>query len=160
MLTIETGETNTILRTHCHAVTKFDVSLENFIEEMKETMAQEDPETGIHGVGLAANQVGDLRRILLITLNVGERKKGQKVLPMINPEITWTSPQKVSMEEGCLSLPGVFEYVARPARVQARWQGVDGAWHERKFGKWDARILLHELDHLDGTLFTDYQKKS
>ncbi len=157
MLTIETGETNKILRTHCHAVTDFDKNLLHFVAEMEETMAQEDPETGIRGVGLAANQVGDLRRILLITLNVGERKE-QKVLPMINPEITWISPQKVLMEEGCLSLPGVFEYVARPARVQARWQGADGTWHERKFGKWDARILLHELDHLDGTLFTDYRK--
>lgn len=157
MLTIETGETNKILRTHCRAVTDFDKNLLHFVAEMEETMAQEDPETGVRGVGLAANQVGDLRRILLITLNVGERKE-QKVLPMINPEITWISPQKVLMEEGCLSLPGVFEYVARPARVQARWQGTDGTWHERKFGKWDARILLHELDHLDGTLFTDYRK--
>lgn len=159
MLPIETGTTNKILRTTCRAVTDFDEKLKNFVSEMEKTMAQEDPDTGVRGVGLAANQVGDLRRILLITLNVGERK-AQKILPMINPEITWTSPKKISLEEGCLSLPGVFEYVARPSRVQARWQDVDGVWHERKFGKWDARIFLHELDHLEGTLFTDYQKKS
>jgi peptide deformylase len=159
MLTIETGTTNKILRTHCRVVTDFDENLVKFIAEMEETMAQEDPETGIRGVGLAANQVGDLRRILLITLNVGERKK-QKILPMINPEITWVSPQKVSMEEGCLSVPGIFEYVSRPARVQVKWQDLNEIWHERKLGKWDARILLHEIDHLDGTLFIDYQKKS
>lgn len=157
MLTIETGTENKILRSQCRVVTKFDDELRDFVEEMEKTMAQEDPETGVRGVGLAANQVGDLRRMLLITLNVGERKK-MKILPMINPEITWSAPQKVSMEEGCLSLPGIFEYVARPSRVQARWQGIDGVWHERKFGKWDARILLHEMDHLDGTLFTDYHK--
>lgn len=157
MLAIETGTTNKILRTHCRTVTQFDEKLRAFVAEMEETMTLEDPETGVRGVGLAANQVGDLRRILLITLHVGERKK-QKVLPMINPEITWISPQKVSMEEGCLSVPGIFEYVARPSRLQVRWQDLDEVWHERKLGKWDARILLHEIDHLDGTLFIDYHK--
>jgi peptide deformylase len=157
MLTIETGKTNKILREHCRVVINFDNELKNFVSAMQETMIQEDPKTGIKGVGLAANQVGDTRRIILITLNVGERKE-QKILPMINPSIEWISPQKVSMEEGCLSLPGIFEYVGRPARAQVRWQDLEGVWHERKFGKWDARILQHEIDHLDGKLFTDYQK--
>ncbi len=157
MLTMETGTENKILRTHCREVVSFDSDLQKFVVEMKETMQMEDPETGIRGVGLAANQVGDTRRIILVTFNVGEKKE-QKVVPMINPEITWDSPQKVSMEEGCLSLPGVFEKVVRASRVQVRWQDVGGKWHERKLGKWDARIFLHEIDHLDGKLFTDYRK--
>ncbi len=157
MLTIETGETNKILRSHCRVVTEFDAELSKFIHEMEKTMLMEDPETGIRGVGLAANQVGDMRQIIVITFNVGEKKE-QKVVPMVNPKITWTSPQTVSIEEGCLSLPGVFERVTRPARIQAQWQDVKGNWHEKKLGKWDARILLHERDHLDGKLFTDYKK--
>lgn len=157
MLAIETGDTNVILRTHCRTVEKFDDELASFITEMEETMIAEDPETGIRGVGLAANQVGDTRRIVLVTFNVGERKD-HKVVVMINPEITWESPKRISMEEGCLSVPGVFDKVTRAARVQVRWQDTKGGWHERKLGKWDARILLHEIDHLDGVLFTDYQK--
>ncbi|RLA71683.1 MAG: peptide deformylase [Epsilonproteobacteria bacterium] len=157
MLAIETGDTNKVLRTHCRVVTDFDAELKSFIAEMIETMQMEDPETGIRGVGLAANQVGDTRRIVVVTFHVGEKRE-LKVVPMINPEITWKSPKNVSMEEGCLSLPGVFEKVTRTSRIQARWQDIEGEWHERKMGKWDARILLHEIDHLDGVLFTDYQK--
>ena len=155
MLVIETGDTNKILRTTCSKVVKFDSGLQKFVSEMEETMQVEDPETGIRGVGLAANQVGDTRRIVIVTFHVGEKKE-PKTIVMINPEITWESPKKVSIEEGCLSLPGVFEKVVRAARVQAQWQDVDGKRHERKLGKWDARILLHEIDHLNGKLFIDY----
>ena len=154
---MEIGSENKILRSHCREVKKFDTDLQKFVSEMIETMQKEDPETGIRGVGLAANQVGDMRRIMLVTFNVGEKRE-QKVVTMINPEITWKSSQKISMEEGCLSLPGVFEKVARASRVQVRWQSIDEKWHERKLGKWDARILLHEIDHLDGKLFIDYRK--
>ena len=157
MLVIETGDTNKILRTTCSKVTKFDSELRKFISEMEETMQVEDPETGIRGVGLAANQVGDTRRIVIVTFHVGEKKE-PKTTVMINPEIPWESPKRVSIEEGCLSLPGVFEKVVRATRVQAQWQDVEGKTHERKLGKWDARILLHEIDHLNGKLFTDYQK--
>ncbi len=157
MLSIEIGETNKMLRSHCRVVMDFGVQLSTFIQEMKETMLIEDPDTGIRGVGLAANQVGDDRRIIVVTFNVGE-KKPQKVIAMINPKIIWISPQRVAMEEGCLSLPGIFERVMRPARVQVQWQDAQGNLHEKKLGKWDARILLHEIDHLDGKLFTDYVK--
>ena len=158
MFDIETGEQNPILRTTCKRVVKFDDELKGVIAEMEETMLQEDPETGIRGVGLAANQVGIDARIILISLNVGT-KKAQKVVPMINPEIVKFSPQKVVMEEGCLSLPGVFGDVARPARVQVKWQNINGDWIEKKLGHWDARIFLHEFDHLEGKLFVDYAKK-
>jgi peptide deformylase len=158
MLDIQTGETNQILRTKCEPVTLFDESLKLFILEMEETMLAEDPKTGIRGVGLAGNQVGEGKRVLLITQNVGTRKK-TKILAMVNPEIIKLSKKEVTMEEGCLSLPGQFAKISRPAKVKVKWQTVEGNWCEKKLDKWDARIFLHEYDHLEGILFTDYLKK-
>ncbi len=157
MLDIQTGETNEILRTKCEKVTEFDDSLKNFIAQMEETMLEEDLETGVRGVGLAGNQVGEGKRVLLITQNVGTKKE-TKILAMINPEIVDLSKKKVTMEEGCLSLPGEFGKVTRPAKVKVKWQNVKGNWCEKRLEKWDARIFLHEYDHLEGVLFTDYLK--
>ncbi len=157
MLTLETGDQNVHLRTTCEKVEKFDDALGLLLGEMAEKMLEEDPDTGIRGVGLAANQVGIDKRIILISLNVGTKKE-QKIVAMINPEIVALSPQKVVMEEGCLSLPGQFADVARPVKVQVRWQNPTGDWIEKRIGAWDARIFQHEFDHLEGKLFTDYQK--
>ncbi len=155
MFKIEIGTKNEILRTHCERVTVFDEKLENLIAEMEETMTAPDPDTGIKGVGLAANQVGKNIRLILITLNVNTKKK-PKIIAMINPEILEKSAQTVEMEEGCLSLPGKFAKITRPAKIKVKWQNTAGNWCERKFDKWDARIFLHEYDHLEGVLFTDY----
>ncbi len=157
MLDIQTGETNIILRTKCEPVKIFDNSLAEFITQMEETMLSEDLNTGVKGVGLAGNQVGEGKRILLITQNVGTKKE-TKVLAMVNPEIIECSPKEVFMEEGCLSLPGEFGKVSRPVKVKAKWQNTEGNWCEKKLEKWDARIFLHEHDHLEGILFTDYLK--
>lgn len=157
MFSIETGDKNSILRTTCKKVIKFDEGLKSLVDEMTETMLKEDPETGIRGVGLAANQVGKSIRVMLVSFNVGTKKE-QKIVPMINPELTSVSKEKVVMEEGCLSLPGKFDSVARPTKIKARWQNLQGDWLEKVLSKWDARIFLHELDHLNGKLFTDYQK--
>ncbi len=158
MLDIITGDQNPVLRSTCEKVEIFDEKLQSLVAEMQETMLHEDPETGIRGVGLAANQVGINQRIILVSFNVGTKKE-QKITPMINPEILSLSPQKVLMEEGCLSIPGEFGEVARPATAQVRWQGVDGKWREKRLRDWDARIFLHEFDHLEGKLFTDYLRK-
>jgi peptide deformylase len=158
MLHIQTGETNEILRTKCEPVTEFDSALVTLIKEMEETMLSEDPKTGVKGVGLAGNQVGEGKRILLITQNVCTRKD-HKVLAMVNPEILELSKKEVTMEEGCLSLPEQFAKISRPAKVKVRWQNVEGNWCEKKLVKWDARIFLHEYDHLEGVLFTDYLKE-
>jgi len=155
MLNIETGETNKILRTVCESVTDFDDQLRKFILDMEETMLEEDPETEVKGVGLAAPQVGVNKRVILVTFNVNTRKQN-KVMPMINPEVIESSKRTVSLEEGCLSLPGEFGKVTRPAKVKVRWQNLEGNWCEKKLDKWDARVFLHELDHLNGVLFTDY----
>jgi peptide deformylase len=129
-----------------------------FITQMEETMLSEDLNTGVKGVGLAGNQVGEGKRILLITQNVGTKKE-TKVLAMVNPEIIEISKKEVFIEEGCLSLPGEFGKVSRPVKVRVKWQNMEGNWCEKKLEKWDARIFLHEYDHLEGILFTDYLKK-
>lgn len=159
MYTIQTGENNQILRKHVSPVTEFDEKLSQIITEMTETMLKPDPETKITGIGLAANQVGIDARILLITLNLNTRKE-HKIVAMINPEVVEYSKDTCSLEEGCLSLPGVFANVTRPSKVKVRWQNEKGHWCEKKFDKWSARVFQHEYDHLEGKLFTDYLSES
>ncbi len=158
MLNIETGETNKILRTVCKPVTDFDDQLKKLVVDMEETMLEEDPKTEVKGVGLAAPQVGVDKRVILVTFNVNTRKD-RRVVVMINPEAMDFSKRKVCLEEGCLSLPGEFDKVTRPSKVHVRWQNLEGHWCEKKLAKWDARIFLHELDHLNGILFTDYLRQ-
>jgi len=154
MFEIETGENNKILRKVCDPVEIFDEKLGKMVEEMVETMLHPDPETEVRGIGLAANQCGISRRILILTMNFGT-KKAKKVVPMINPEAVELSKNVVKMEEGCLSLPGRFAKILRPQKVRARWQNLAGNWCEKRLAGWDARIFLHELDHLNGKLFLD-----
>ncbi|MCF7831244.1 peptide deformylase [Candidatus Gracilibacteria bacterium] len=155
MLKIETGENNKILRTVCKPVTDFDDSLRKLVADMEEAMLEEDKETKVKGVGLAAPQVGIDKRLMLVTFNVNSRKEN-KVIVMINPEIVDLSKKTICLEEGCLSLPNQFAKVTRPAKIKARWQNLDENWCEKKLDKWDARIFLHEFDHLEGILFIDY----
>ncbi len=152
---IQTGNENPILRTKAKAVESFDGALESLVENMKETMLEEDPETQVTGIGLAANQIGVDARVILVTMNIKSRNNA-KVLVMVNPEIVEVSKETVVMEEGCLSVPGKFGKVRRPAKVKVRWKNVKGAESEKRLEGWDARIFLHEFDHLEGRLFTDY----
>ena len=160
MLRIQTGENNLLLRKVCKGVEKFDENLEKTVEQMTQTMLHPDEKTGVRGIGIAANQCGIDARILILIPNFDPRKNFKKLksLAMINPEILEISDQTVKMEEGCLSLPGVFGKVSRPAKVRVRWQNIHGEWGEKKLEKWPARIFLHELDHLNGVLFTDHLK--
>jgi len=154
---IETGNQNPILRTVAKPVEVFDRKLGKTVRQMESIMLREDPKTGVYGVGLAANQIGIDAQIFLFTTNVGT-KKDKKIITVINPEILEFSPTKVTLEEGCLSVPDFYANISRPMKIHARWQNLDGMWCERKFSKWDARIFLHEFDHLRGILFTDYLK--
>ena len=153
ILPIITGD-QPILRTVCKPVTVFDDRLKKTVSDMVDTMLGEDSKKS-KGIGLAANQVNLDMRVMLVTFNV-QSKKNHKIVPMVNPEMTWISESTNVMEEGCLSLPEVFGKVRRPAKVKPRWQTPDGNWCEKKLAGWDARIFQHELDHLDGKLFTDY----
>lgn len=124
------------------AVTAFDAALAERIAEMFTVMYEEK------GVGLAAPQVGWDARVLVLN-PVGERKDETGALAVVNPRILkrWG---KSTAEEGCLSFPDIFVEVDRPAGIRLAWQDPTGAQHEQDFNDFPARILQHEMDHLDG----------
>ncbi len=105
------------------------------------------------GVGLAAPQVGVLKRLVVMDCSNEEEKKE---LILINPEIIWFSEENASFEEGCLSIPEIREEITRPKLVRVKFLGLDNTVKEETFeGLW-ATCIQHEIDHLDGKLFIDY----
>ncbi len=143
-LTIETGEENEILRKKSKEVKKIDKKLLKFIKEMDKSMKSEK------GVGLAAPQVGKNIRLIIVLLN------NEIVIPMVNPKITTHSDNVESGEEGCLSLPGIWGQVKRYKEITVQFLDVKGEKRMLKLEGFNARIVQHEIDHLDGILFTDY----
>ncbi len=143
---IRTGE-DPILRKTSRPVTRFDEKLGQILDDMKETMER------ANGVGLAAVQVGLLRRIVVI--DVGD---GSGVLELINPEIVEADGEQEG-QEGCLSLPDKWAIVKRPNHVRVRAQTRTGAWRMFEGEGLKARAFCHELDHLDGHLFIDRMEK-
>ena len=149
-MTIQTGEDNPVLRKESIKVTKFDRSLKKFAKELKETMLRED------GLGLAAPQVGEHRRIIVVTLNY--KASNPIVIEMVNPEIVSHGKDKETKEEGCLSLPGVYGKVERWKDLKISFRDLDGEEMILKLDKLNARVVQHEMDHLDGVLFVDKLK--
>ncbi|HUJ15707.1 MAG TPA: peptide deformylase [Thermoanaerobaculia bacterium] len=135
-----------VLRRRTEAVTVFDDALQKLIDDMVETMY------AAPGIGLAANQIGDSRRIAVIDLSVGKRPGELHVL--INPEITEMAGH-LNEDEGCLSIPDFTESVSRPERVRARFVDRNGQPRELSGEGLMARAMSHEIDHLDGKLFID-----
>lgn len=133
-----------ILRQKTEMVTVFDSALARFTEDMMSTMVEG------RGIGLAASQVGRL-----ISLFVAQQEDG-KPLVFINPEIVGTSIETVPYEEGCLSIPGVFEDVQRPEAIIVQAYNVKGRPFKKECSGLLARIVQHEYDHLQGVLFIDY----
>ena len=140
-------EEDPILRKTSRSVTKFDEKLGVILDDMRETMEK------ANGVGLAAVQVGLLRRIVVI--DVGD---GSGVLELINPEIVEADGEQEG-QEGCLSLPDKWAIVKRPDHVRVRAQTRTGAWRMYEGEGLKARAFCHELDHLDGHLFIDRMEK-
>ena len=130
-----------ILYKKCKAVVKFDEKLHILLDDMYETMQSRD------GVGLAAPQVGILKRAVVI--DVGDGK-----IELINPEIVEESGEPTG-SEGCLSVPGVFGEVTRPNVVTVKAQDRDGKWFKITGKELLARAFCHEIEHLDGKLFLD-----
>lgn len=130
-----------ILKKKCRPVEKFDDRLHMLLDDMAETMYAAD------GVGLAAPQVGMLKRA--VVLDVGEG-----LLELINPEIIEREGEQFA-EEGCLSIPGEYYETIRPAYVKVKAQDRNGEWHEYEGEELKARCFCHELDHLDGVLFVE-----
>ena len=134
------------LKTVAKPVTRFDDRLRQLVADMAETMYQAP------GVGLAATQVDVHER--LIVLDISETKDDLKVF--VNPEIVWTSDDTVECEEGCLSVPGIYDAVTRPARVRVRAQDARGDAFELECDGLLAVCVQHEMDHLLGKVFVEY----
>ena len=135
------------LEKHCRPVTDFNEKLHELLDDMAETL------TKANGVGLAAPQVGILRRaVLVLETNVPEGE-AEYIIELINPEIIASSGTQEG-PEGCLSVPGVFGWVERPEQVTVRAQDRNGEWFEVSGEGLTARAFCHELDHLEGVLFT------
>lgn len=136
-----------VLRQHAREVQDFDQRLTRLASDMHETMRAND------GVGLAANQVGVLRR--LFTWGISEEDDDQQG-SVVNPVLLDSSEEVQDGDEGCLSFPGLFYPLARPLVAQVAWQDLRGDQHEVELEGFLARVWLHEMDHLNGVLFIDH----
>ena len=142
-------EGDSVLRKTCRSVLNFDEKLAQLLDDMKETMYKSG------GVGLAAPQVGVLRRV--VVMDVSEDRNDY--LELINPEITFEDGSQTG-NEGCLSIPDRYEIVTRPMKVTVRAQNRYGENIVVTGEELKARALCHEIDHLDGVLYIDHAKRS
>ncbi len=137
---------NKILRSKAEQVEDFGDELRRFLDEMVETMIVED------GVGLAAPQVGVSKRITVIN---PEPNSDSALIKMINPRVVSISEETDTLEEGCLSVPGVRGQVVRSTAIEVAYLDEEGNEHAIGVEGLVARIIQHELDHLNGVLFVD-----
>lgn len=133
---------NEVLETKCQPVTTFDKNLAVLLDDMHETMIDSD------GVGIAAPQVGIAVRAAIVDF-----REGQDPIEMINPELVLFEGVETDIE-GCLSFPGIFGEVERYDHIKIKAQERDGSWYELEAEGYEARAIQHEMDHLDGILFT------
>ena len=136
---------DSVLTKVCRPVTKFDKRLHILLDDMAETLVD------ANGVGLAAPQVGVLRRVVLVDT-------GDEILELINPEIIRTEGEQTGLE-GCLSVPGKYGIVTRPNVVAVRAQDRFGEWFEAEGEELIARCFCHELAHLDGQLYVEVAER-
>ena len=135
-----------LLRQKAGEVAKVDDAVRHLIEDLRETMR------AYRGVGLAANQIGVLRRVLVVDVPIEDGRRTQ--LAVVNPMLTERAGSEVG-EEGCLSIPGVFEDVRRPGRVRVKGWDEEGRPVDLTLDGYLARAVQHEVDHLDGVLLVD-----
>ena len=129
----------------CRPVTSFNGRLHTLLDDMRETLI----ESG--GVGLAAPQVGILRRVVLVDV-------GEEILELVNPTLVETDGEQEG-PEGCLSVPGRYGLVKRPYYAKVRAQDRNGNWYEAEGEELTARCFCHELDHLDGIIYTEVMER-
>ena len=129
----------------CKPVEVFDKKLHKLLDDMRETLIDSN------GVGLAAPQVGILRRVVLVDV-------GDEILELVNPEMLETDGEQVG-PEGCLSVPGKYGLVKRPYWAKVRAQDRNGDWYEAEGEELIARCFCHELDHLDGIIYTEVMER-
>ena len=144
-------EPDPILREKCEPLEKVDTDTKKLMDDMLETMY------AAPGIGLAAVQIGILKRLVVIDISRDEEKKNPIFL--INPEIINQSKQTSVYEEGCLSIPGQFAEIERPAECTLKYINYNGEKKELKADGLLATCIQHEVDHLNGILFIDYLSK-
>ena len=144
-------EPDPILRKKCEHLEKVDTETKKLMDDMLETMY------AAPGIGLAAIQVGILKRLVVIDISKGEEEK--KPIFLINPQIIHQSKKTSIYEEGCLSLPGQFAEIERPAECTLKYIDYNGKEKELKADGLLATCVQHEVDHLNGILFIDYLSK-
>ncbi len=136
------------LKKLCDPVSQITPDLVRLARDMLETMYDAP------GIGLAAPQVGVMKRLLV--MDCMKAPDAPRPLILFNPEITWTSADLTTYEEGCLSIPEQYAEIQRPDKATVRWTDETGTGHEETFeGLW-ATCVQHEVDHLNGKLFIDY----
>tara|TARA_B100001057_G_scaffold36875_1_gene33370 strand:- start:1916 stop:2440 length:525 start_codon:yes stop_codon:yes gene_type:complete len=142
---------NPVLRKVSEPVTKIDAEIKGLMDDMLETMYNAP------GIGLAAVQIGILKRVIVIDLS----KEGEKKTPLffVNPEITFKSDDLISYEEGCLSIPNQFAEVKRPSSCKITFLDYEGKQNELNANGLLATCIQHEIDHLNGILFIDHLSK-
>jgi peptide deformylase len=141
------------LRAVAAPVSEVDDSIRATLADMFETMY------AARGIGLAAIQVGIEKRLVVIDLQEPEEEDGEPVrkpVAFVNPELLWVSDEMAVYNEGCLSIPEQYAEVARPARCRVKWLDGDGKPHEEDMDGLMATCIQHEIDHLNGVLFTDH----
>lgn len=136
------------LKQVCPSVEQVDDEIRQLLEDMLETM-YEAP-----GIGLAAPQVGVLKRVIVV--DVSREDEERAPLKLVNPELTWVSDHDASYDEGCLSLPEHYAEVVRPAEIKVEYLDQDGKKQELAADGLLATCIQHEIDHLDGILFVDH----
>ncbi len=143
---IQSGRDNPILRTKSKKVLKMNSEVKKLIKDMYDTLH-------LDGIGLAAPQIGVNLRVVLVTLNPG--KVNENTITMINPDIVFFSDNMEVMEEGCLSIPKFFADVRRPKSIIVKYQDQNMKERVLDLTGLNARIVQHELDHIDAILFVD-----
>jgi len=139
------------LRLVSEPVKTVDAGVRALVDDMFETM-YEAP-----GVGLAAIQIGVPKRI--VTADTAKKDEEKRPQVFLNPEVVWSSEDKATYEEGCLSIPEYYEEVERPTQVKVRYMDIDGKTQEIEANGLLATVLQHEIDHLNGVLFIDHISK-
>jgi len=166
ILTIDNTADLAVLKQVSTPVAEVDDSVRTLMDDMLETMY------AAPGIGLAAVQIGDTRRVVVMDLGDGERPEGAPLVDeggedaeadrhanpryFVNPEILWASDEQFCYEEGCLSIPEYFDQVERPARVRVAYLNYEGQRVEEEIEGLYAVCFQHELDHLNGVLFIDH----
>ena len=141
-----------VLRKTAKPVASVDKRTAKFMEDMAETMYKGN------GIGLAANQVGVLERVM--TVDTSEDRDGKNVFMMANPEIVWSDPEETfTYNEGCLSIPGHYANVTRPRRIRVTYLDEHNKKQELEAEDLFSQCIQHEIDHLNGVLFIDHISK-